>query len=104
MSMVSDNGKNFVLKGSQNFISNLNVRWHFDLPLAPWHDGFFERLVYSVKDLLKKDLQNNKITYAEMQTVVLEIEMIISNRPLTHLYPDTTETPLTPNHLVFHVC
>ena len=27
--------------------------------------------------------------------------MIISNRPLTHLYPDTTETPLTPNHLVF---
>ena len=67
MSMVSDNGKNFVSKGSQNFISNLNVRWHFNLPLAPWHDGFFERLVCSVKDLLKKDLQNNKITYAEMQ-------------------------------------
>ena len=27
--------------------------------------------------------------------------MIINNRPLTPLYPDATETPLTPNHLVF---
>ena len=39
-----------------------------------------------------------------MQTVLLEIEMIINNRPLTHLYPDTTETSLTPNHLFLHVC
>ena len=27
--------------------------------------------------------------------------MIINNRPLTHLYPDTTETPSTPDHLIF---
>ena len=26
--------------------------------------------------------------------------MTINNRPLTHLYPDKTEKPLTPNHLV----
>ena len=82
-------------------ISNLHVRWHFNLPLAPWHGGFFERLVRSVKDLLKKDLQNNKLTHEEMQTVLLEIEMIINIRPLTNFRPDTTETPLTPNHLVF---
>ena len=100
-SIISDNGKNFVSKGSQNFISNLNVRWHFNLPLTPWHGGFFEHVVRSAKDLLKKDLQNNKLTDEEMQAVLLEIEMIISNRPLTHLYPDTTEMLLTPNHLVF---
>ena len=52
--IISDNGKNFVSKSSQNFISNLNVRWHFNLPLALWHGGFFERLVRSVKDLLQK--------------------------------------------------
>ena len=90
-----------VQRGSQNFINNLNVRWYLNLPLAPWHGGFFKRLVGSVKDLLKKDLQNNKLKYEEMQTVPLEIEMIINNRPLTHLYPDTIETPLAPNHLVF---
>ena len=61
--IISDNGKNFVSKDSQNFISNLNVRWHFNLPLAPWHGGFFERLIRNVKNLLKKNLQNNKLAY-----------------------------------------
>ena len=51
--------------------------------------------------MLKKDLQNNKLTYEEIQTVLLEIEMIINNKPLTHLYLDATKTPLTPNYLVF---
>ena len=51
--------------------------------------------------LLKKDLKNNNLTYEEIQAVLLEREMIINNRPLTHLYPDTTETPLTPNYLFF---
>ena len=58
----------------------------------------------SVKDLVKKDLQNNKLTYKEMQTVLLEIEIIINNRPLTHLYSDITETSLTPNYCFLHVC
>ena len=75
--IISDNGKNFVSKDSQNFLSNLNVGWLFNLPLDPWHGGFFERLVRSVEDLLKKDLQNNKLTYEEMQAVLLEVEMII---------------------------
>ena len=90
--IISDNGKNFVSKDSQNFISHSNVKWHFNLPLAPWHGGFFERLTGIVNDLLKKDLQNNKLAYEEMQIVLLEIEMIINNRPLTHLYPDNTKS------------
>ena len=49
---------------------------------------------------MKKDLQNNEVIYEEMQTVQLEIEMII-NRPSTHLYPDASEIPLTLNHMVF---
>ena len=53
--IIIDNGKNFVSKDSQNFISNLNIRWHFSLPLVSWDGGFFERLIRSVKDLLKKD-------------------------------------------------
>ena len=32
---INDKDKSFVSKSSQNFISNLNVRWHFNLPLAP---------------------------------------------------------------------
>ena len=55
----------------------------------------------SSKELLEKDLQNYKITFDELQTILLEVELIINNRPLTHIYTDSTELPLTPSQLVF---
>ena len=36
----------------------------------------------------------------ELQTIVLEIENILNNRPLCAVYNDTEEV-LTPNHLIF---
>ena len=35
------------------------------------------------------------------ETVLFEVEMIINNTPLTCLHPNTIETCLTPNHLLF---
>ena len=92
---------NYVAIETQNFASNLNIKWHSNLALAPWQGGFFQRLMRSVKELLKKDLRNYKITFDELQTILLEIELIINNRPLTHIYTDSTELPLTPSQLVF---
>ena len=37
----------------------------------------------------------------ELQTVLFEVELIINNAPLTYVYPNTIETCLTPNHLLF---
>ena len=39
--------------------------------------------------------------FEELQTVLFEVEMIINNAPLTYVYPNTIETCLTPNHLLF---
>ena len=50
---------------------------------------------------MKKDLRNYKITFDELQIILLEIELIINNRHLTHIYTDSTELPLTPSQLVF---
>ena len=36
-----------------------------------------------------------------MQTVRFEAELIIDNAPLTYVYPNTFETCLTPNYLLF---
>ena len=99
--MISDNGKNFISRDTQEFISKLQIEWHVNLPLAPWHGGFFERLVRSVKELLIKDLHQAKLNYEEMVTVLCEIEQIINNRPISYLYPTEFETCLTPNHLLF---
>ena len=41
------------------------------------------------------------ITFEELQTVLLEVELIINNTPLTCVYPNSIETCLKPNHLLF---
>ena len=40
--------------------------------------------------------------FEELQTVLLiQVELIINNASLTYVYPNTIETCLTPNHLLF---
>ena len=39
--------------------------------------------------------------FEELQTVLFEVELIFNNAPLTYVYPNTIETYLTPNHLLF---
>ena len=39
--------------------------------------------------------------FEELQTMLFEVELIINNAPLTYIYPNTIETCLTPNHLLF---
>ena len=36
-----------------------------------------------------------------LQTVLFEVELIINNALLTYVYPNSLETCLTPNHLLF---
>ena len=39
--------------------------------------------------------------FEELQTVRIEVKLIINNAPLTYVYPNTIKTYLTPNHLLF---
>ena len=39
--------------------------------------------------------------FEELQTVLFKVELIINNASLTYVYPNTIETFLTPNHLLF---
>ena len=99
--MISDNGKNFVSIESQTHAAILGIQWHCNLPLDPWHGGFFECLVCSVKELLRKDLEKKKLNYEQLTTVLFEIEAILNNRPLTYVYPNDIEECITPNNLLY---
>jgi len=99
--IISDNGTNFTAARTSNHVAELGIEWHFNLPLAPWHGGFFERMVRSVKELLRKELQQSKLNYDQMLTILQEIESIINNRPITYVYPNDLETCVTPNHLLY---
>ena len=41
--------------------------------------------------------------FEELQTVFIEVKLIINNTPLTYVYPNTIKTYLTPNHLLFGI-
>ena len=77
-----------------------NIQWKFNLEKAPWWEGFFERMIKGTKRCLKKTLGRACLTYEELLTVVTEVECILNSRPLTYLYPDDLEKPLTPSHLI----
>ena len=74
------------------------MKWRFNLELAPWWGGFFERMTRCVRRCLKKILKNAKLTYDELSTAVMEVECVLNSRPLTYVSSDDTEEPLTPSH------
>ena len=42
-----------------------------------------------------------RLNFLELLTLLKNIELIINNRPLTYVYEEITEPPLTPNHLIY---
>ena len=94
--MVSDNGKTFTA-AAKNI---QDVKWNFNVPKVPWWGGVFERLVRSVKRCLKKMLGLARLTYDELLTALVEVEMVLNSRPLTVVSAEDLEEPLTPSHLI----
>ena len=79
--IVSDNAKNFtsayqvllaLFKNMevQGFFNSKKIKWKFILQKSPSHDGFYERMLQSVKRNLRKTLQNAQLNYEELITVL----------------------------------
>ncbi|GFX52709.1 integrase catalytic domain-containing protein [Trichonephila clavipes] len=103
-----DNGTNF--RGAFNDLSKLNwskiveetrtpkILWKFIPPTAAWWRGWWERLVRTVKELLKRTLGRSVLKYDELYTVLCDCESIINCRPLTYMSENPEELiPLTPS-------
>ena len=55
----------------------------------------------SVKMSLKKILGKSLLSYEELETVLLKIELVINGGPLAYLSEDHSGDLLTPNHLMY---
>jgi hypothetical protein len=75
----------------------MGITWKFILEKAPWWGGYYERMVKLVKQSLRKVLGRAQLRYEEFMTVPTEIEGVLNSRPITYVYPDLTEEPLTPS-------
>ena len=50
---------------------------------------------------MRQVLQKNKLTYEELQTVVIEIGSILNTRLLCYIYDNSTDTVVTPLQLIY---
>ena len=112
--MISDNAKTFTASAREvkkmlrstevlRYFSDKKVKWEFIAEKAPWWGGFWEHLVRSVKNCLKKTVGRSTLKFEELRTLLVEIEATLNNRPLTYIYDDENGVSytLTPADLVY---
>ena len=111
--VISDNASTYMsaatelydLFNSKTLATHLGrqgVEWKFIPKRAPWFGGFWERLIGLTKTCLKKVLGRAHVTLATLETMVVEIEAVLNDRPLTYLSDDIQDLqPLTPSHLLY---
>ena len=110
--MLSDNASTYLAAANElnilfcspslsNALSKKGMTWQFIPKRAPWFGGFWECLIGMTKSSLKKVLGRTFATLSTLQTVIVEIEGILNDCPLTYLSADAKDLePLTPAHLL----
>ena len=110
--IISDNAKTFKAASKtlrrlgedpevETHLAKIRIEWKFILERVPWWGGFYERMVRTVKQCLKKVLGNSNLVLDELLTILLEVESMLNCRPLTYKYDEVGEEVLTPSHLIF---
>ena len=111
--VVSDNASTFMSAAEdlkalfesgaiQENLARQGVDWKFIPCRAPWYGGYWERLIGLTKSAIKKTLGRSHVTLSSLQTIIVEIEAHLNNRPLTYVSSDLNEPePLTPSHLLY---
>jgi hypothetical protein len=110
--MYSDNAQTFrcverhlnILQADPTVLDLLARRkllWIYSASLAPWWGGFWERMVRSVKDLLRRSNGRACLAYDELEVSLIEIESVVNARPLNYISDGADEPlPITPNQFL----
>lgn len=113
--IYSDNGTNFCAgekeirtsindwnqRAINEFLRQRNITWKFNPPSASHMGGVWERLIRSIRKILKALLGQQLVNDEMLRTVMAEVQGILNSRPLTPISSDPKDLePLTPNHLL----
>ena len=108
--LYSDNFRTFKaaatwLKSEElnDFLATQKVGWQFNLSRAPWWGGQFERMVGLVKSSLYKVVGGARLSWSELEEVLLDVETTVNNRPLSYVEDDEQLPILTPNTMMFGI-
>lgn len=83
------------------YCTQRDVQWVFNPPAASHMGGVWERMIRTVRQVLKAVLREQLVNDEVLLTVMAEVADIINSRPLTRNSDSPTDDePLTPNHLL----
>ena len=84
-----------------NFCGQKKLEWIFNPPSASHMGGAWERMIRSVRQIIKAILKKQLVTNEVLSTVMAEAVNILNSRPLTGNSDSPLDgQPLTPNHLL----
>ena len=83
-----------------DFLTKENIKWKFNLPRAPQWGGHFDRLLGLTKQPFFKSLGKTSLSWNELESVLLDVEVNFNNRPLTYIEDDIQCPILTPNSML----
>ena len=76
---ISDNFQTFKSSDLELYLTLHNIKWKFILAASPWWGGFYERMVKVVKTSLHKVIGKSKLSYEELETVLIQIEYMAND-------------------------
>ncbi|UYV60794.1 hypothetical protein LAZ67_1002359 [Cordylochernes scorpioides] len=79
------------------------IQWRFNPPFAAWWGGWWERLIRSMKNLLKRTLGKATLRKEQLVKMLEEVQSIMNGRPLTYISEEMEDPqPLTPAVFLRH--
>lgn len=85
-----------------NELASRSCNWKFIRAQSPWYGGFWERMIALTKNSIKRVLGRAVVTFEELQTLVVEIESSLNDRPITFVSDNLDDVnALTPSQLLY---
>ncbi|XP_078363513.1 uncharacterized protein LOC144647606 [Oculina patagonica] len=85
----------------ESFLHQKNIEWKFNPPGASHMGGVWERVIRSVRKILRVLLREQLVSGEALRTLLAEVQGILNSRPLTPVSDSPLDLePLTPNHLL----
>ena len=86
----------------QNCLATQEIHWRFNLAKSQWWGGMYQRLIKVIKKTLYKTLGRTHLSFGQLETVVIDIERHLNNRPPTYVESNNEdEQILTSNILIW---
>jgi hypothetical protein len=86
-----------------SYLLQKHIKWSFNPPYGSHHGGLWERMIRSIRGILRALLKEQVLDDEGLQTVMCEVEALLNGRPITKVSNDPNDPQaLTPNNLLLY--